>query len=167
MHLDATPLTAYCISAQSKYGTNKELVVKCDLVKDDITAEEILRKCVILFYERPTIVSYTTSMRLVDLQIGDHIKHASTFYTHPLMHMIIGKRISGDGKTIEFDTLELFFYNPIKESGAQDSETMGSAKRVAIDEHIAYYCPLHVSPTAPARVVARTIDPSVNIGEGP
>lgn len=103
-------MEGHCYDAESKYGTDKTLTIKCDWAGSnnlEIKAvESILYKATRFFTFKPDIVTMQTSLRRVDLEIGDEVDFDMTRFSSENMHLIFGKKINTKENTIDFSLLQ-------------------------------------------------------------
>lgn len=101
----------WCNEAATKYGAKKKLRLTCEFIGHDTaicqqTSEEYLFRAVEWFTHKPTIVNFTTSLRMIDLEVGDSIAFGLDLYTSTHDFIVISKKIDNTGRTIEFECIE-------------------------------------------------------------
>jgi hypothetical protein len=104
--ISPTSLAALCAIAEDDYGSKKKLHVDLPDVRDINTAEIILGKLVQLYSNKKHIVKFTSSLRLMDLRLGDQVRFLTTFYTSEYNFFIVGKTINHLANTITFECVE-------------------------------------------------------------
>jgi hypothetical protein len=105
-HVNPTELQALC-QATWDQGVRKNMVVKLDFVRDDETAELILAKLVRFYSRKFNIVNFTTTLRLMDLEIGDQVRfNVDDYYETAYNYYVMRKRTNYLSNVTEFVLLE-------------------------------------------------------------
>jgi hypothetical protein len=104
--IDATPLTELARIARDNYNSNKKLAIQAKFIKNIYVAEELIEKAVRLYTQKPDLIKFISTFRLLDLQIGDQVTFNCADFSSTSNFIITRKRINKTNYRIEFELIE-------------------------------------------------------------
>jgi len=94
-----------CSDSQSDYNVTRKLVIKADWIRDESTAIELCKFLVVWLANRREIISFLTSIKHIDLEIGDVRTVNNTFVND--VYMLVGIKHNCDADELELTWIEL------------------------------------------------------------
>jgi hypothetical protein len=139
-HVDPAALQDLCLAAYNE-GVRKNMVVQLKYVRDDETAEQILAKLVQFYTRKFKVINYATTLRLLDLEIGDQVRfNVDEYYETSYNYYIMRKRTNYLNNLMEFTLLETPWeqagLKPVRSEETEIGEKVIAARSIRIDEDI-------------------------------
>lgn len=136
--IDDSDLRTLCSNAS--LITDKTFSLRCDFIKDDQTAERVLSKIIQFFTSAKDLVKFKTTLRLIDLEIGDFIKFNTSVYQNENSFIIIAKRINLEDYTIEFEAIETIWTGSkelkVMSEDVEIEDSVKVLKGIKLDEEV-------------------------------
>ena len=101
--IDSTPLTELARKARDDYNSDKKLTIQAKFIKNSSVADELMEKAIRLYTQKPDLIKFTSTLRLLDLEIGDQVTFNCSDFESTSNFIIARKRINKTNYRIEWN----------------------------------------------------------------